>query len=353
MVRYGHLVFVIMDETDKIPFTFGVPYMQRKAFTLVELLVVIAIIGLLMSLLLPAVQQVRESARDAQCCNNLKQLATGTISFEGVHRHIPGGGWAWNWIGEPHCGGGWAQPGGQFYNILPFIEQNALHQLTDDTKAALAANTQELMGAALPIFNCPSRRKAKQYVYTQGHAFHVGRNTTSVNISAVARGDYAGNGGSVALNGFQPASYAKKSKGAIDKNLANFNGVFGPGSQLVAEEISDGTSTTLMYAEKYLDPRGYQVSTEENAVTADNESVYIGYDRDNVRFGRNDNHNYHPRRDRWGLDIDLCFGGPHADCFNVVFCDTSLHLISYNVSTQIFEYLCNRQDGQMVKPNDF
>ena len=327
--------------------------MPRKAFTLVELLVVIAIIGLLMSMLLPAVQQAREAARVAQCSNNLKQLATGTVGFEGVHRHMPGGGWYWGWVGEPHCGGGWAQPGSHYYNILPFLEHNALHQLTDDTKAALAANAQELMRATLPIFCCPSRRRSQEYLYLLGNSFHVGRNSTTFNASSIARGDYAGNAGSVGIPHIELNNYAQKSKADFDQHRAGFTGIFGPASQTLAEEISDGTSTTLLYGEKYLDPRCYNVSKLENVLNADNEGVYVGYDRDNVRFGHHTIALAHPRRDRWGYDTDYCFGSSHADRFGTIFCDTSLHLMSYNVSTQIFEYLCNRQDGQQVKPNDF
>ena len=325
--------------------------MNRKAFTLVELLVVIAIIALLMSILLPAVQQARESARDVQCCNNLKQLATGSVGFEGMHQHIPSAGWNGGWTGEPHCGGGWAQPGGQFYNLLPFIEQNALHQLTDDTKAALAANAQELMAAALPVFNCPSRRKAKQYACAL--SFKVGRNSSSFNASSIARGDYAGNAGTVQVGALTFGNYKQKLKSTVDQNLTNFTGIFGPGAELVSDQMADGTSVTVMYGEKYLDPRYYQLSVQDNAPPADASGVYAGYDLSNVRFGRDNGEQFHPRRDRYDYNSALCFGGPHPDRFNTVFCDTSLRKISYNVSTQIFEYLCNRQDGKQVKPSDY
>ena len=102
-------------------------------FTLVELLVVITIIGILIALLLPAVQAAREAARRLQCQNNLKQLALGCLNHEQSQGYLPAAGCGkpmpWLWVGDPDEGFGKQQHGGWFYNILPFIEQQALHDL--------------------------------------------------------------------------------------------------------------------------------------------------------------------------------------------------------------------------------
>jgi prepilin-type N-terminal cleavage/methylation domain-containing protein len=92
---------------------------RRPAFTLVELLVVITIIGILVALLLPAVQAAREAARMAQCSNQIKQLALGCLHHEQIHGWLPTGGWEYYWSGDPDRGFDKKQPGGWLFNILP------------------------------------------------------------------------------------------------------------------------------------------------------------------------------------------------------------------------------------------
>ena len=107
----------------------------RKGFTLVESLVVMGVIGILVSLMLPAVQAAREAARRIQCRNNLKQLALGMEHHVLAYGCYPSNGWGFCWIGDPDRGTGTAQPGGWIYNILPYLEQQPLHALGSASKA--------------------------------------------------------------------------------------------------------------------------------------------------------------------------------------------------------------------------
>ena len=98
-------------------------------FYVVELLVVITIIGILIALLLPAVQAAREAARMVHCSNHLKQLALGCLNHEQQQKTLPAGGWGWCWEGDPNRGFTKKQPGGWIYNVVPYVELQQLHDI--------------------------------------------------------------------------------------------------------------------------------------------------------------------------------------------------------------------------------
>ncbi len=120
----------------------------RSAFTLIELLVVIAIIGILMSLLLPAVQAVREAARRTHCKNNIRQVALAAHMFHDSNERLPAG-----WIGDPADnlpGWGWAS------KVLPFMEQNNLYDTIDFKLAIDHPSNSDVVSVVVPTFMCPT-----------------------------------------------------------------------------------------------------------------------------------------------------------------------------------------------------
>ncbi len=99
----------------------------------------IAIIGILVAILLPAINAVREAARRTQCRNNLKQLGLAANSCLSATKSFPTGGWGWGWAGDPNYGTGVVQPGGWMYQLLPFIEEGHVWSLGKGLQVLLAA----------------------------------------------------------------------------------------------------------------------------------------------------------------------------------------------------------------------
>ena len=317
-------------------------------FTLVELLVVITIIGILIALLLPAVQAAREAARRMQCTNNLKQIGLACLNHEQQHGHMPTGGWGGKWIGDPDRGFDDRQPGGWIYNILPFMELQSLHDLplgkstsTTPTRAAAGAT---MITTPLTAVICPSRRTsvACPNVYSQ-NTYNAGRTTV------FSKTDYAVNVGN-------PSSVddgqvdGPPSTAVVDNNTfawlstAAFNGIAFRRSLVTMADIKDGTSNTYLVGDKYLDPDYY--TTGEDG--GDDWSPFTGAQND---IGRSCY--YPPLQDTTGISDANRFGSAHAGGFNVAFCDGSTRAISYSIDSVAHSRLGARDDGYAVDGSQF
>ncbi|MDO4575705.1 MAG: DUF1559 domain-containing protein [Planctomycetia bacterium] len=255
----------------------------HPAFTLVELLVVIAIIGMLVGLLLPAVQQAREAARQMQCSNNLRNLGLACLNHESQQRAYPSGGWYYQWYGDPDLGLGLSQCGSWCFSLLPFIEQNAVFQLASDGKPETITTEQKngaLVAAQtpLPIFYCPSRHACKIYPISTGvlNSVNPGSN------GGGAKTDYAANWGTKADSpDTETHAITDLTVGRTDsvtdpaKRRCDATGSMYFRSTVRVAEIRDGTSNTLLLGEKYTCPDVYETTS-----STDDNGIYAGMDYD-------------------------------------------------------------------------
>jgi type II secretory pathway pseudopilin PulG len=316
-------------------------------------LVVIAIIGILVALLLPAVQAAREAARRNQCQNNLKQLSLAMLNYESAQKALPSGGWGWHWMGDPDGGYGPTQPGSWVYNIAPFIEEANIRTVAQGLP--LAQKRIELMKLAetpITTMNCPSRRVSRPYTYYYASDAYRNMNTPKVAV----RGDYGAcmSGKIPPTDGFaEPLTLAEgattfnwelfernKLGTYPDGRIRHLDGVVVYHRTVKLRQISDGLSKTYMLAEKWMIIPHY----ETGQLDWDDQTYYLGFDQDT-----NISSYALPLQDS-PLDVRMSFrmGSAHTTMFNTAFCDGSVHPISYAIDIAVHQALGSRNGGENV-----
>lgn len=344
--------------TNSIPLSCKRGFLSRSAFTLIELLVAIAIIGLLLAITVPAVQAVRESARKSQCKNNLKQLSLAALNFESVHKQLPGGGWGYQWQGFSDVTSLAGQPGSWTYSLLPFLEQQPLYDLGeyhaphDQQDADLRRRIQ----TPLSVYLCPSRRSEQLFGIDPACPSCGQPIGLEAPVDGVARGDYAVNIGdgepdpdeleSWPLNFWGPADVAEAEQLTFKKQWPeppkDWSGVSWLRKGVPLAAISDGTSNTILFGEKYIRLDAYESGTD----WGDNEPLFGGFNNDNHRS----THPHWPyMRDQREVQSIGSFGSAHADGGHFALCDGSVKAVSYSVDQRVFRYLGNRHDGELVE----
>lgn len=322
------------------------PLNRRPAFTLVELLVVIAIIGILVALLLPAVQAAREAARRTQCQNNLRQIGLGILNFEDANRELPTGGaepWHNDGPEEVRYGKGY----GWMVQILPFIEDTALQNISKGYGEGDEHLDLQVRSTPVTIYFCPSRRQ------------NIVRVTGAASASGCGLGcalnDYAGSTPDNDLNVDPPSRQggwfwqgdAHLTNNRINTN-ADFQGVivrafFSEPCKM--GQITDGTSKTIMVGEKAVYTTRYEIGDWHDDI-----GWTDGWDPDIMRYT-----GYPPRPDgpegapgNPGGELGYYFGSAHTSAIYCVFADGHVQPIEYGIDLFTFNTLGHRNDGMAV-----
>jgi len=337
---------------------------------------VIAIIGILVALLLPAVQAAREAARRTQCANHLKQLSLGCVNHESTFKYFPSGGWGTDWVGDADKGSGEKQPGSWLYSVLPFIEEQALHDMPKDGQASGAPTTQQLAGAKAMVFlpgpaafYCPSRRPPTVLLVEAHHkrfALNAEENSVGENFF-VGSNDYAGNSGDrdladkpgpsvwqagevVGTTGWNLFTENRDSLGKDSRpNLTEaqkwvYTGVIFQVSEVGLKHITDGASKTYLCGERYVrGGNGMRDNKPEGGSSIDGGDSWgwaWGACKDTLRSGH-----ALPTQDYAYAGGGDWFGSAHPGGCHMAFCDGHVEAVSYDIDFLVHQNNASRRDN--------
>ena len=342
----------------------GMKTVSRRGFTLIELLVVIAIIGVLVGLLLPAVQQAREAARRNSCGNNLKQLSLGCLNYESTNQSFPSAGgqaqtfWGTGEINNPASSrenGGWA------YQILPYTEQMNVYELRK------SGGWNAILDAEILEHTCPSR--GLRFTDNGADVFHL----TDYAGCMTAEPDWAG-AARVWENwkANDPNEEANVWTGTIKKGthnawLGGSSPTCVPYKRVSFAEITDGSSNTFLLAEKSAWGKNYQM-TGGGQMWWEDPGRFAPSDWGSIRYFGTNNFGT-PRGDfqerPWGWwfqygqgsngetrIVEQGFGSAHPGVFSASMSDGSVKTIPFNADIQVLINLAKRNDGNVASTND-
>jgi prepilin-type N-terminal cleavage/methylation domain-containing protein len=328
---------------------------SRGGFTLVELLVVIAIIGILVALLLPAIQAAREAARRSQCLNHLKQIGLAMHMFHDTVKKIPPS-------RMPCHHGTWASA------IWPYLEEGAIAEQWDEEKSYHFQPADNLK-VQVAVYLCPTRRAPPQLSVEGDSRAGVAHRPGALSDYAVSIGDgyeYQGDGG-------------KRSEGSNDSTAEDPNNLrsipngafrsaitladkcygFDPDQRLIGgykcrlsfKHLVDGLSKTIFVGEKALPGRAADGSEAFGKKSENDNSVYnADFHRTFARYGSDRAPIATSRDDQFALNAPgYCnFGSWHPGICHFLLGDSSTRAVSNTLDVKILARLCNIRDGEAV-----
>lgn len=308
---------------------FHKPHRRRPGFTIIELLVVIAIIGILIALLLPAVQQAREAARLTQCKNNLKQIALALHNYESTHRvFAPGYIHKFGPVGTPefeanHAGMAWGTM------LLPQLDRANLYQELDASIPVWHPANLAPRERHLPVFLCPSDPYSED-------GFVV-RDDTATPIERYAAASYAANWG--------PSDALVN----LDDTPLQSRGVFFRNSSTRVRDVIDGLTNTLAFGERTNGP----IPTSQPTAGGHSvfETAWCAAVRDVDDLPDDHGHmvlfetQFRPNQ----IDgDDKGLSAPHEGMCQFALCDGSVRAISENIDANLYNALGTRADGEVM-----
>jgi prepilin-type N-terminal cleavage/methylation domain-containing protein/prepilin-type processing-associated H-X9-DG protein len=305
---------------------------RRRAFTLVELLVVIAIIAVLIGLLLPAVQKVREAANRAQCLNNLKQIALATHNYHDACQKFPTG---WH---QPDLVDGRPTGGTNLWvELLPYIEQDNLYRRWDnfDNRNNVAGGTNAVQAQVIKLLICPSD-PLQPVVYfnaTMAPPWTWGYYGIS---------SYGGNGGT--------RSFSLNYSGIPQ------DGIFFRDSSVCLLGVTDGSSNTFLFGERY--HRDPQFDLEGGAIAQLGRWACVAGWGTLVMVELSTpvpiNYQVPPGGDSSTFeDRSIAFGSGHSGGANFAFADGSVRFVSDSIPLLTLRALSTRAGNEVVSGSDY
>jgi prepilin-type N-terminal cleavage/methylation domain-containing protein/prepilin-type processing-associated H-X9-DG protein len=346
---------------------------SRSAFTLIELLVVIAIIAILIGLLVPAVQKVRDAAARSQCQNNLKQIGLACHGYHDANKQLPPGN-----LGPQSSGTTWGMSWTVF--ILPYIEQSAMHSKLNLApgqnlmwgnsagSTAAVSNNNALHNFKVPIYRCPAS-VTPEFARAANPATLNWQVSSYVGVSGVVHN-------MTIIPGYTPSRYAFGAGTGNSSGFASGEGMLVPGKGPHLTGVTDGTSNTIL-ASECTDFLTLQGGVKVNWGPGDHHSTWIGANKNTeltgvvtngdwrmfsvvaVKYGINlknfpsitqaSNGNCH-------FSVGICLwnsslaplNSTHSGGVNAVMGDGSVRFFSDNLPLATLGRLATRYDGQPV-----
>jgi prepilin-type N-terminal cleavage/methylation domain-containing protein/prepilin-type processing-associated H-X9-DG protein len=346
--------------------------LRRPAFTLIELLVVVAIIAVLIGLLLPAVQKVREASARSKCQNQLKQLAIACVHFESINQTLPpGDAPSSSSFANGDNGASW------IFLVLPEIEQDNLYKAVRASNSLSNAVNQRILPGRLPFGRCPSdgwdpnNGLLCNYVGSSGPQCN---NTPSGNCDTPIFQKYC-NGQNQNQTGppvpptLNPRTYPGYDASYTWGDTSNPSLVRGlfvrGGAKIRFADITDGTTSTIMLGEILPEFAEFQRYTTygwagSNAVSQGQTIQPINWPIDPIPLPGPPSYSANcqqtgvgacpsgPTHCMWNWHVTWGFKSRHQGGVNFAFADASVHFISESIDHQLYQYLGCRNDGQAI-----